>query len=73
MFISKCNDIPGAIGTIGTKLGERNINIGTMQVGRDIAGGNAIMILTVDQKIPDDVMEEVRNLENVFDAVGLEL
>ncbi|MCC7562263.1 MAG: phosphoglycerate dehydrogenase [Methanobrevibacter arboriphilus] len=73
MFISKYNDIPGAIGTIGTKLGERNINIGTMQVGRDIAGGNAIMILTVDQKIPDDVMEEVRNLENVFDAVGLEL
>ncbi|MBZ9569965.1 phosphoglycerate dehydrogenase [Methanobrevibacter sp. TMH8] len=73
MFISKYNDIPGAIGTIGTKLGECNINIGTMQVGRDIAGGKAIMILTIDQKIPDNVMEEVKNLDNVFDAVGLEL
>ncbi|KZX17812.1 D-3-phosphoglycerate dehydrogenase [Methanobrevibacter cuticularis] len=73
MFISKYQDVPGAIGTIGTKLGERNINIGIMQVGRDIAGGKAIMILTVDQKIPEDVMEEVRKLENVFDAVGLEL
>ena len=73
MFIAKYNDIPGAIGAIGTKLGERNINIGTMQVGRDIAGGRAIMILTVDQKIPEDTMVEVKNLENVFDAVGLEL
>jgi len=73
MFISKYNDIPGAIGAIGTKLGQRNINIGTMQVGRDIAGGRAIMILTVDQKIPDDVLEEVKQLDNVFDAVGLEL
>ncbi|RBQ24235.1 Glyoxylate reductase [Candidatus Methanobinarius endosymbioticus] len=73
MFIAKYNDIPGAIGTIGTKLGERNINIGIMQVGRDIAGGRAIMILTVDQKVPSDVLEEVKNLDNVFDAVGLEL
>lgn len=73
MFIAKYNDIPGAIGTIGTKLGEKNINIGIMQVGRDIAGGKAIMILTVDQKIPVDVMDELKNLENVFDAAGLEL
>lgn len=73
MFIAKYQDIPGAIGAIGTKLGEKNINIGIMQVGRDIAGGKAIMILTIDQKIPDDVMEEVKQLDNVFDAVGLNL
>jgi D-3-phosphoglycerate dehydrogenase len=71
MFIAKYHDIPGSIGAIGTKLGEKNINIGIMQVGRDIAGGKAIMILTVDQKVPDDVMEEVKKLDNVFDAVGL--
>jgi len=73
MFIAKYNDIPGAIGAIGTMLGKRNINIGTMQVGRDIAGGKAIMFLTIDQKIPNDVLEEVKELDNVFDAVGLEL
>jgi D-3-phosphoglycerate dehydrogenase len=73
MFIAKYNDIPGSIGAIGTKLGERNINIGIMQVGRDTASGKAIMILTIDQKIPDDVLEEVKDLDNVFDAVGLEL
>ena len=73
MFIAKYNDIPGAIGAIGTMLGKRNINIGTMQVGRDVAGGKAMMFLTVDQKIPNDVLEEVKQLGNVFDAVGLEL
>lgn len=73
MFIAKYQDKPGAIGAIGTKLGEKNINIGIMQVGRDIAGGKAIMILTLDQKVPTDVMEEVKQLDNVFDAVRLKL
>jgi len=73
MFIAKYYDVPGAIGAIGTKLGERDINIGIMQVGREIAGGKAIMILTVDQKVPDDVIEEVKNLDNVLEAVRLKL
>ena len=73
MFIAKYEDVPGSIGKIGTKLGEHNVNIGVMQVGRDEKGGEAIMILTLDKEIPKDVIKEIQALDNVFDAVGLEL
>jgi D-3-phosphoglycerate dehydrogenase len=73
MFIAKYHDIPGTIGAIGTKLGKRGINIGTMQVGRDKVGGEAIMILTVDHEVPGIVTDEVKKLENVYEAISLKL
>ena len=73
MFIAKYEDIPGSIGKIGTKLGEHNVNIGIMQVGRDEKGGRAIMVLTLDKEIPKDVIQEIQALDNVYEAIGLEL
>ncbi len=73
MFIAKYEDIPGSIGSIGTKLGEYGVNIGIMQVGRDEKGGRAIMVLTLDKEIPNDVIKEIQNLDNVYEAIGLEL
>ena len=73
MFIAKYEDVPGSIGKIGTKLGEHNVNIGIMQVGRDIKGGRAIMVLTLDKEIPKDVIKELQSLDNVYEAIGLEL
>ena len=73
MFIAKYEDVPGSIGKIGTKLGEHNVNIGIMQVGRDTKGGRAIMVLTLDKEIPKNVIEEIQSLEHVYEAIGLEL
>ena len=73
MFIAKYEDVPGSIGKIGTKLGEHNVNIGIMQVGRDEKGGKAIMVLTLDKEIPKDVIKEIQALDNVYEANGLEL
>ena len=73
MFIAKYEDVPGSIGKIGTTLGEHNVNIGIMQVGRDTKGGRAIMVLTLDKEIPKNVIEEIQELDNVYEAIGLEL
>ena len=73
MFIAKYKDVPGTIGLIGTKLGEHNLNIGIMQVGRDTKNGEAIMILTVDQSIPQEVVNELVKLDYVFDATSLNI
>lgn len=73
MFIAKYKDIPGSIGAIGTKLGEHNINVGIMQVGRDSQGGEAIMILTLDQAATSEVITAIKEMDNVHDAVKLEL
>ncbi|HML06299.1 MAG TPA: phosphoglycerate dehydrogenase [Methanobacterium sp.] len=73
MVITRYQDIPGSIGTIGTKLGEHGINIAKMQVGREAPGEEAVMVVTVDQKVPADVVEEIRALDHVYDAVYVQL
>ena len=65
-------DRPGSIGEIGTTLGNRNINIGRMQVGQDEEGDHNIIFLCTDTPIPEDAFEELRNLASVKTAIPLE-
>lgn len=52
-------DKPGIIGRLGTLLGNNDVNIATMQVGRKIIGGAAIMVLTVDKPVSKEVKEQL--------------
>ena len=60
MLFLTYEDRPGVIGRVGTILGEHGINIATMEVAREAAGGLALMGLTVDSPVSPDVLEEVR-------------
>lgn len=59
---------PGVIGTIGTLMGKRGINISGMQVGKTEIEGTSLMVLTIDNDIPIDVLNEVKALDVIFDA-----
>ena len=48
-------DKPGVIGVVGRILGEAAINIGGMQVARDRAGGEALMVLTIDSAVGQEL------------------
>lgn len=65
------NDTPGMIGRVGTILGENNINIASMQVGRKVIGGEAIMILTVDKDVPKDVLVKLTGLNDLNTALEI--
>ena len=65
-------DKPGAIGSIGTTLGNHNINIGRMQVGQEEEGHRNIVFLSTDTAIPPDVLEELRQLQMVKTVMPLE-
>jgi D-3-phosphoglycerate dehydrogenase len=52
-------DRPGIIGKVGTIFGEAAINIATMDVGRRAQGGEALMVLTVDSEVPQQVLDTV--------------
>ena len=60
LLLTRHHDQPGIIGQIGTLLGSRDINIAFMHVGRRAPRGEAIMVLGVDEPIPDEVLEEVK-------------
>ena len=66
-------DKPGAIGSIGTKLGKHRINISRMQVGQDQDGENNIIFLRTDTSIPDHVLQELRALPLINTVTPLEL
>lgn len=66
------DDKPGFIGRIGTLLGSHDINIGTFNLGRREAGGEAVLLLSLDQKIPDDVITQATEIEGVKLVKALE-
>ncbi|HZH60436.1 MAG TPA: L-serine ammonia-lyase, iron-sulfur-dependent subunit beta [Metabacillus sp.] len=55
----------GIISMVTSILSKYEINIGHMEVARKEKGDNAIMVIEVDQKIEDTVIDELRNLSNV--------
>ncbi|MCL5058016.1 MAG: ACT domain-containing protein, partial [Actinobacteria bacterium] len=53
---------------VGTLIGDHNINIATMQVGRKQIGGKAIMLLSVDGEVPDETLKKIAEIEGVQDV-----
>ncbi len=58
-------DKPGFIGRLGTTLGEAGVNIGTFHLGRRAAGGEAIVLLSVDQPVSEPLMWTICRLPGV--------
>ena len=64
-------DKPGFIGRLGTTLGGSDVNIGTFHLGRRDAGGEAVLLLSVDNAIPDALLTTIRALPGVKVASAL--
>ncbi len=58
-------DAPGFIGRLGSTLGEAGLNIGTFHLGRRTAGGEAVLLLSMDAPIPEPVLWSVCKLPGV--------
>ena len=52
-------DRPGVVGTVGAELGQAGVNIAGAQVSRTAQGGDALMALTVDSPVPEDVLARI--------------
>jgi D-3-phosphoglycerate dehydrogenase len=59
LLLTKHQDKPGLVGRVGTLLGGSDVNISSMQVGRLHARGDALMILTLDDPVPDVVRDQI--------------
>ena len=58
-------DKPGFIGSIGTLLAEKDINIASFHLGRRENSGEAVALIAVDQKVKKTIIESISNLEHV--------
>jgi D-3-phosphoglycerate dehydrogenase len=60
MLLLVYQDRPGMIGRIGTIMGQHDINIAAMNLGRREKRGEAMVILSLDSPVPESVQEEIR-------------
>jgi D-3-phosphoglycerate dehydrogenase / 2-oxoglutarate reductase len=65
MLFVRNADKPGFIGRFGTVMGEAQVNIATLNLGRDKPGGDAICVVAVDEPVSEEVMGKVRALPQV--------
>ncbi len=68
MLICSFIDKPRVIGPVCTILGDHNINIAGMQVGREKVGGKAVMVLNVDSSVGIELIEEIKKVPNIIDV-----
>ena len=54
-------DKPGALGKIGTLLGEAGVNIEAAQMSQDTSGRGATVMLRLDRDVPDDTRAAIRD------------
>ena len=59
------DDQPGFIGRLGTALGQAGVNIGTFNLGRRAAGGEAVALVSVDGHISPDLVAQLEALPGV--------
>ncbi len=58
-------DKPGVIGSIGTIMGNHNINIASMKVGRDIKSKMALTVLSIDTPLTDEIKDKLSGVNGV--------
>lgn len=73
MLVMRNRDVPGVIGSVGTILGQGNVNISRFHLGRREPGGEAIAVIEVDAVVSKETLQSLRALEQVISAQPIEL
>ena len=73
MLITRHMDRPGTVGRVGIMLGEADVNISAMHLARSRPREDALMILALDDDVPESVSEAIRDQEAVRDLWTIRL
>jgi D-3-phosphoglycerate dehydrogenase len=68
MLVTRHQDKPGTMGRIGLMLGEADVNISAMHLARTAPRQDALMLLAVDDEVPEAVAAAIRNHPAVLDV-----
>ncbi len=71
MLFIRNKDKPGLIGSVGVILGDSGQNIMNFHLGRTPKGDSAVCLVSLDNPLPDEVMEKISSLEQVTQAKRL--
>jgi D-3-phosphoglycerate dehydrogenase len=67
------DDKPGVIGSLGTLLGDNQVNVASMQLGRERPGGKAISVVGIDSPASRDLLNKIKKLSHVLSVKQIQL
>ncbi|MEO7724269.1 MAG: phosphoglycerate dehydrogenase [Chthoniobacterales bacterium] len=73
LLVLENTDRPGMVGRIGTLLGAHGVNIATMSLSRNQAGGRALTVLNLDTPPPPELLAEIAQSDDIQSAQVVEL
>ena len=65
MLFTTHRDQPGIVAKVAGALGEHDVNISTMGVGRRGVREDAVMVMTLDDPIPAELMHKLTQLPGI--------
>lgn len=70
VFLLACDneDRPGMIGRVGTLLGQHDVNIQSMQVGRHSRRGRALMLIGVEECPTEEQIEAIEAIDGIYNV-----
>jgi D-3-phosphoglycerate dehydrogenase len=71
MLVVRNDDRPGVIGLVGTLLGNHNVNIADMDVGRALTPGTALMVIAPTAEVTDEILDELRAAPGIIEVTAL--
>jgi D-3-phosphoglycerate dehydrogenase / 2-oxoglutarate reductase len=73
VLLLKNKDRPGIVGYLGTLMGKHKVNIASMSLSRDTAGGHALTVLNLDSVPPREMLDEIQKDPDISDVHVVEL
>jgi D-3-phosphoglycerate dehydrogenase len=73
MLVTRHHDQPGIVGAVGTILADAEVNISSLELSRLSEHGEAMMFVSVDQSVPEAVLEALRGVAGILDVRVVEL
>jgi D-3-phosphoglycerate dehydrogenase len=73
MLILSNDDKPGVIGSLGTLLGDNQVNVASMQLGRERSGGKAISVVGIDSPASRDLLDKIKKLPHILSVKQIQL
>lgn len=73
VLVLENTDRPGIVGRIGTLLGAHGVNIATMSLSRNQAGGTALTVLNLDTAPSEQLLREIEASDDIHSAQVIQL
>jgi len=73
MIVIKNIDKPGMVGSLGTLLGKKKINIAEMTIGREKKRRHSITVVNTDHNVTPVLLKQIKALKHIVDAKVVKL